>query len=159
MFERDEGEAMEPLDETQPVRGAGALRSLHARLVLVVVVAVAVAAVAAGVALAQTHATPVGTGVVVVETTLAYQGGHAAGTGMVLTSSGEVLTNNHVIRGATAVKIVVPGTTRVYTAKVVGYDVADDVTVLQASGASNLKTISTATSKIAVGDSVTAVGN
>ena len=61
---------------------------------------------------------------------------------MVLTSSGEILTNNHVIRGATEIKVVVPKTGQSYTAKVVGYDVPHDVAVLQASGASNLKTIS-----------------
>ena len=79
---------------------------------------------------------------------------------MVLTSSGEILTNNHVIRGATKITVLVPGTTRLYTAKVVGYDVTDDVAVLQAIGASNLKTVATASSsKLAVGDAVTAVGN
>jgi hypothetical protein len=74
----------------------------------------------AGVALARTGtaAKPIGTGVVI-DTTLGYQGGSAAGTGMVLTSSGEVLTN-HVIRGATSIKLVVPGTKHSYTAKVVG---------------------------------------
>jgi S1-C subfamily serine protease len=159
MSERDEGEAMEPLDETQPVRGAAARRSLHVRLVLVVVVAVAVAAVAAGVALAQTHATPVGTGVVVIETTLAYQDGHAAGTGMVLTSSGEVLTNNHVIRGATAIRVVVPRTGRSYAASVVGYDVADDVAVLKLSHASNLRTVELGSSAVRIGQTVKAVGN
>src|SRR2546427_429590 len=43
-------------------------------------------------------------GLVDVVTTVGYQGGKAAGTGMVLTSTGEVLTNNHVIDGATSVK-------------------------------------------------------
>jgi S1-C subfamily serine protease len=79
---------------------------------------------------------------------------------MVLTSSGEILTNNHVIRGATKVTVVVPGTGHTYTAKVVGYDVADDVAVLRAAGASNLTTVKTAeSSKVAVGDRVTAIGN
>ena len=98
-------------------------------------------------------------GIVVIETKLGYQDTAAAGTGMVLTSSGEVLTNNHVIRGATVIKIVVPNTGRTYTAHVVGYDVADDVAVLQASGASNMSTVTTSTSKVAVGDAVTAIGN
>lgn len=118
--------------------------------------------VVAGVALARSGggASPIGTGAVVIDTTVGYQGGSAAGTGMVLTSSGEVLTNNHVIQGATSIRIVVPGTDHEYTAKVAGYDVADDVAVLQATGASNLKTISmAASSTVAVGDVVTAVGN
>ena len=150
---------MEPLREPHRWRGIGALRPLHARLVLVVVAAVAGAAAATGVALAQTRSTPLGTGVVVIETTLAYQGGHAAGTGMVLKSSGEVLTNNHVIRGATAIRIVVPGTGHAYTAKVVGYDVTDDVAVLKARGAANLKTVKLDSSTVRVGQTVTAVGN
>jgi S1-C subfamily serine protease len=78
---------------------------------------------------------------------------------MVLTPSGEVLTNNHVIRGATSIKITLPGTGRSYSARVVGYDVVHDVAVLQAVGASRLKTVSTASARAAVGQSVTAVGN
>jgi S1-C subfamily serine protease len=98
--------------------------------------------------------------VVVINTQLGLQNGAAAGTGMVLTSSGEILTNNHVIRGATTIRVVVPGTGHSYTAKVVGYDVADDVAVLKASNASNLKTVSTApTAKLALGQAVTAIGN
>jgi S1-C subfamily serine protease len=113
-----------------------------------------------GAALARSGASPIGTGVVVVNTNLSYEGGAAAGTGMVLTSSGEVLTNNHVIRGATALKITIPGTTHTYTAKVVGYDVSDDVAVIQAVGASNLKTVATgSSSKAAIGESVVAIGN
>jgi S1-C subfamily serine protease len=66
----------------------------------IVIAALVATAVASGVALARTTAARIGNGVVVIKTNLAYQGGTAAGTGMVLTSSGEILTNNHVIRGA-----------------------------------------------------------
>lgn len=70
------------------------------------------------------------------------------------------MTNNHVIRGATSIKVVIPGTKRVYTARVVGYDVADDVAVLRAVGASHLKTVSTAASvRLRIGQAVRAVGN
>jgi S1-C subfamily serine protease len=131
------------------------------RVVLLVVVGLIVAAVGAGIALARgtAAAAPIGTGVVVVDTKLAYQGGTAAGTGMVLTSSGEVLTNNHVVSGATSIKIVVPKTGRSYTAKVVGYDKSADVALLQLQGASNLKTVSASSTKPAVGATVTALGN
>jgi S1-C subfamily serine protease len=98
--------------------------------------------------------------VVVVRTSLGYEDGSAQGTGMVLNSSGEVLTNNHVIRGATAIKIVVPGTGRSYTAKVVGYNVSADVAIIQATGASNLKSVSLGNSlAVRVGQAVTATGN
>jgi S1-C subfamily serine protease len=122
--------------------------------------AAGLAFVGAGLAYAKTRPKPVGSGIVVIETNLAYEGGEAAGTGMVLTSSGEILTNNHVIRGATTIKIVVPGTSRGWNAKVVGYDVTDDVAVLQASGASNLKTASLGNSAaVKIGQAVKAVGN
>jgi S1-C subfamily serine protease len=126
----------------------------------VLVVIVVVAALAAGFTRARAHSTPVGTGVVIIETNLGYQGGQAAGTGMVLTSSGEVLTNNHVIRGATDIKVVVPKTGQSYSAEVVGYDVTHDVALLRASGASNLKTIAQGDSgSVNQGQSVQAVGN
>ena len=130
------------------------------RALAFVVVALVATTLASGVALARTTAARVGTGVVVIKTTLGYQNARAAGTGMVLTSSGEILTNNHVIRGATKITVIVPGTGRAYAANVVGYDVADDVAVLRVDGASNLATVTTAeSSKVAVGDAITAVGN
>ena len=138
----------------------GRLRARLRRVLPATLIALAAACVTTGVALARTTATSIGTGVVVIRTTLGYQGTSAAGTGMVLTSSGEILTNNHVIRGATKVTVTIPGTGRSYTARVVGYDVADDVAVLEASGASGLATVTTApTAKLAVGDHVTAIGN
>src|SRR6266581_2792478 len=57
-----------------------------------------------------------------------------AGTGMVLTSSGEVLTNNHVIEGATNIEVTIPGRSGHYYAKVVGVDPTDDVALLQLPG-------------------------
>ena len=108
------------------------VRRFRARTVLAVLIAVVVvAAVVAGLTRARTQSTAVGSGVVVIETNLGYQGGQAAGTGMVLTSSGEILTNNHVIRGATDIKVVVPNTGQSYTAQVVGYDVSHDVALLR----------------------------
>lgn len=132
---------------------------LARRFFLFVLTALAVLAIAAGVALARTGPAPIGTGVVVINTRL-YQGGAAAGTGMVLSSSGEVLTNNHVIRGATTIRVVIPGTKHAYTGRVVGYDVADDVAIIRATGASHLKTVSTAAAaKLRIGQAVRAIGN
>ena len=98
-----------------------AARRVPARLLLIVVAVVSIG-VAAGVAFARCHER-IGRGVVVIDTNLGYENSAAAGTGMVLSSSGEVLTNNHVIKGATTIRIVVPGTWHSYAAKVVGYDV------------------------------------
>ena len=63
-----------------------------------------------------------------------YAGGKAAGTGMVLTSDGEVVTNHHVVEGATSIKVKVMSTGKTYTATVVGTDAKDDVAVLQLDG-------------------------
>ena len=99
-------------------------------------------------------------GVVDVDTDLGYQNGAAAGTGMVLTSTGQILTNNHVIRGATAIRATVPATGRRYSATVVGYDVSADVALLKLQGASGLQTIAAGNSaKVKRGQTVIAVGN
>jgi S1-C subfamily serine protease len=93
-------------------------------------------------------------------TTLGHQGGRAAGTGIVLTSDGEVLTNNHVIRGATSIKVTDVGNGRTYTAKVVGYDASRDVAVIQLQNASGLTTANLGdSSSVQTGDAVTALGN
>src|SRR5438876_7193062 len=139
--------------------GMKIVRKLPKRVVLLVVVALLAASVGAGLALAHGSAKPIGSGVVVIDTNLAYQGNAAAGTGMVLTSSGEVLTNNHVISGATTIKVVVPKTGHSYKARVVGYDRTADVALLQLQGASNLKTVSIGSAKLSVGATVTALGN
>src|SRR3954469_20519592 len=141
------------MNERDPgrLRGIGPLRRAHLRFVLLALAGVLAVGVGAGLAFAKPRAAPIGTGVVVIETDLAYASGRAAGTGMVLNSSGEVLTNNHVIRGATTIRVVVPGPGRSYTAKVVGYSVSGDVAVLQADGASNLQTVSVAGSAVKVG--------
>jgi S1-C subfamily serine protease len=80
-------------------------------------------------------------GIVDIYTTLGYEQGLAAGTGMILTRSGEVLTNNHVIAGATKFKVVDVRTHRRYSATVVGYSVSRDIAVLQLAHASSLRTI------------------
>jgi S1-C subfamily serine protease len=99
-------------------------------------------------------------GLVDVISTLGYQNGTAWGTGMVLTPNGEVLTNNHVVAGATAVHVKDVGNGRTYTAKVVGYDDTDDVAVLQIQGASGLTTTTIGSSTgLTAGQVVTAIGN
>jgi S1-C subfamily serine protease len=95
-----------------------------------------------------------------VNVTLGYENATAAATGIVLTSTGEVLTNNHVIRGATAIKVRDVGNGKNYTATVVGYDVADDIAVLQLKGATGLKTAPIGnSSSVRVGAKVVGIGN
>ena len=129
-------------------------------VVVAIVVATSAVAGALGRSTAST-ASPGGVraGVVVVGTRL-LGGGVAAGTGIVLTSSGEVLTNNHVIRGATAIRVTVPSNHHTYTATVAGYSVSRDVALLRLKNASGLRTVSIGTSgSLRVGDRVVAVGN
>jgi S1-C subfamily serine protease len=99
-------------------------------------------------------------GLVDINVVLSYEGESAAGTGQVLTSSGEVLTNNHVIDGATSISATDIGNGRTYTASVVGYDRTGDLAVIQLHGASGLSTVSIGdSSKVKVGDPVVAIGN
>ena len=109
---------------------------------------------------ASTVASSVEGGVVDIVTTLGYQSASAAGTGMVLTSTGEILTNNHVVNGATGIQVTVVSTGRTYAASVVGTDPTRDVAVIQLKGASGLKTIPIGdSSAVAVGQRVVALGN
>ena len=109
---------------------------------------------------ADTIAARTNPGLVDVISTLGYQRGTAEGTGMVLTANGEVLTNNHVIAGATAIKVRDVGNGRTYTANVVGYSDSNDVAVLKLQGASGLSTVSIgSTSGLAAGQKVVALGN
>jgi S1-C subfamily serine protease len=95
-----------------------------------------------------------------VVSTLGYQDGTAAGTGLVLTSTGEVLTNNHVIEGATSIKVTDVGNGRTYRAVVVGYDRKDDIAVLQLQHAAGLKTVTLGSSStVKTGDKVVGIGN
>jgi S1-C subfamily serine protease len=95
-----------------------------------------------------------------VNTTFGYQGAAGAGTGIVLTSSGEILTNNHVVDGATRIRVTDLGNNKTYSASVVGYDPVHDMAVIQLKGASGLKTASLGDSAASkVGEPVVAVGN
>lgn len=95
-----------------------------------------------------------------INTKLGYQNAAAAGTGIVLTSSGEVLTNNHVVEGATSISVTDIGNGQTYKASVVGYDQSADVAVIQLQGASGLKTAPVGNSSgVAVGQRVTGLGN
>jgi S1-C subfamily serine protease len=95
-----------------------------------------------------------------INTTLSYQQAEGAGTGMVLTPGGEILTNNHVIEGATNISVTDIGNGRTYGATVVGYDVTRDLAIIQLQGASNLHTVSIGdSSKLSVGDKVVGIGN
>src|SRR5580704_17671347 len=97
---------------------------------------------------------------VIINTTLQYSSEEAAGTGMVLNSSGLILTNNHVIENATKITATSVATGKTYPAKVVGYDVTGDVAEIQLQGASGLRPITPANpATVKTGISVVAMGN
>jgi S1-C subfamily serine protease len=87
-------------------------------------------------------------------------GSEGAGSGMIVTSDGEVLTNNHVVEGSVRIKVVVVSTQQTYIATALGTDAKDDVAVLKLRHASGLRTVTLSTAgEVNAGDSVTAVGN
>jgi S1-C subfamily serine protease len=105
---------------------------------------------AAGVVNINTYTRPFGQSQLVPE---------GAGSGMVLTSNGEVLTNNHVVQGAWKIEVSVAGQ-QTYTATVVGVDPSADVALLQLKDASGLATVTTGDpSTVGQGNQVAAIGN
>lgn len=99
-------------------------------------------------------------GVVTIDSVLQYQQAGSAGTGMILSSDGLVLTNNHVIDGATAIQVTDESTGKQYTATVVGTDPSADVALLQLKGASGLTPITLdKDGGITSGTGITAIGN
>jgi S1-C subfamily serine protease len=96
-------------------------------------------------------------GVVLIETTRT--DGEGAGTGLVLESSGTVLTNYHVVAGSTSIQVTIAADGTTYDADVVGFDRQSDIAVLQLQDASDLTTVNLDDDDPAVSDEVTAVGN
>jgi putative serine protease PepD len=103
--------------------------------------------------------------VVSIETTVSFRRGPfeaegtGAGTGVVL-DDGYIVTNAHVVQGATEVEVTVPGSGATIMATVVGTDPANDIAVLHVDDTSGLVPASLGSSDLAaVGDSVVAIGN
>ncbi|HVE95340.1 MAG TPA: trypsin-like peptidase domain-containing protein [Acidimicrobiales bacterium] len=83
-----------------------------------------------------------------------------AGTGMVLTPDGEVLTNSHVVAGAQEIRVTFDGESEPRRADLIGADPANDVAILKIRDASGLPTVVLGSSEtLRVGDDVVAIGN
>lgn len=157
------------MDAQQPLRRGRRIPALLAALVL-----------APGLLAAPAHATPiplppvapqapldqsavmgqVTPGLVDINTTLDYQGAVGAGTGIVLDPYGEVLTNNHVIEGATEITATSLANGRTYPVDVIGYDRASDIALVRLRGAGDLPVATLgSSSSVAVGDPIAAIGN
>lgn len=99
-------------------------------------------------------------GLVSINTTLGYQGAAGAGAGIVLDPIGDVLTNNHVIEGATEINVVSLANSRSYEVDVLGYDRPNDIAVIRLRGAGGLPTAQLGTSSsLGVGQPIAAIGN
>ncbi|MER7559052.1 trypsin-like peptidase domain-containing protein [Nocardioides sp. NPDC126508] len=99
------------------------------------------------------------TGVVLVDTTVDYGTAQGAGTGLTITDDGIVVTNHHVVEGATSITVTDPSTGTTYDATVLGFDATHDVAVLQLEDASGLATVATDRDAATQGEEVTSVGN
>lgn len=83
----------------------------------------------------------------------------AAGTGLIITSSGDILTNNHVIEGSVTVRVTIQGRSGTVPATVLGVDPSDDLAVIHVN-LTGLPTVTMAdSSQLQVGDTVYALGN
>ncbi|HEV7741669.1 MAG TPA: trypsin-like peptidase domain-containing protein [Pseudolysinimonas sp.] len=98
-------------------------------------------------------------GVVTITTDLYYGQGAAAGTGIILSSDGTILTNNHVVEGSTSIQVTVESTGVTYAAQVVGTDPVDDIAVIRLADAAGLTAATLDHDVAATGDTVTSVGN
>lgn len=96
--------------------------------------------------------------VVNINTKLGYNNAVGAGTGIVIDSNGVVLTNNHVISGATDISAFSVGDGRTYGVDVIGYDRTQDIAVLQLRGAGGIPTAAIG-GPVSVGEPVVALGN
>ncbi|MFF3172409.1 S1C family serine protease [Streptomyces sp. NPDC057900] len=95
----------------------------------------------------------------IVEISATSNAGQSTGSGVVITSDGEIVTNNHVVAGSSSVKVTL-STGKTYTADVVGTDPDKDLALIKLQGASGLKTATLGdSSKVAVGDQVVAIGS
>ncbi len=109
---------------------------------------------------AQAIANRVEPGVVDISSNLGYAGDTGQATGMVISSSGLVLTNNHVIEDTTGLTATLVSDGRTFKAQWLGYDADDDVSVIKLEDASGLATVRLGNSSaVKSGDKVVAIGN
>ncbi|MFF4254015.1 S1C family serine protease [Streptomyces sp. NPDC001663] len=95
----------------------------------------------------------------VVEISATLSNGSSTGSGVIITSDGEIVTNNHVISGASSIKVTT-SSGKSYTAKVVGTDSKKDLALIKLENASGLKAATLGNSDgVQVGDTVVAIGS
>ncbi|MFF9067776.1 S1C family serine protease [Streptomyces sp. NPDC014891] len=95
----------------------------------------------------------------IVEISASSNSGKSTGSGVIITSDGEIVTNNHVISGASEITVQLDNG-KSYAAEVVGTDPDKDLALIKLRGASGLKAATLGdSSKVRVGDEVVAIGS
>ncbi|MFF4401870.1 trypsin-like peptidase domain-containing protein [Streptomyces sp. NPDC001480] len=95
----------------------------------------------------------------VVEINATLSNGSSTGSGVIISSGGEIITNNHVISGASSIKVTTSDG-KSYTAQVVGTDSSKDLALIKLRNASGLKAAALGNSSgVQVGDTVVAIGS
>ncbi|MFK0116723.1 S1C family serine protease [Streptomyces sp. NPDC090994] len=95
----------------------------------------------------------------IVEISATSSAGSSTGSGVIITSDGEIITNNHVVSGATSVKVSTSDG-KEYTAEVVGTDASKDLALIKLQDASGLTAATLGDSDgVQVGDEVVAIGS
>ena len=84
--------------------------------------------------------------------------GEATGTGVVITSSGEILTNAHVVEGATEVRVLFAGETEPVVAQVLAEDSGNDLALLKVNATNLVAATFAKPGSVRVGDQVVAIG-
>jgi S1-C subfamily serine protease len=95
----------------------------------------------------------------IVEINATSNAGESTGSGVIITSDGEIITNNHVVSGATSIKVSTSDG-KTYSAKVLGTDSKKDLALIKLENASGLTTATLGNSDgVQVGDQVVAIGS
>ncbi|MFC8943771.1 S1C family serine protease [Streptomyces rochei] len=95
----------------------------------------------------------------IVEINATSAAGSSTGSGVIITGDGEIITNNHVVSGASSVKVTTSDGKQ-YTAEVVGTDSSKDLALIKLRDASGLKAATLGDSDaVKVGQQVVAIGS
>ena len=108
---------------------------------------------------AQLYASQVNS-VVAISTTVqsGYGSGHSSGSGFILSEDGYVITNYHVVEGATDIEVIMHDGTE-YAAELVGKDSSNDLAVLKVEAAGLPAATLGSSRSLVIGDMVVAIGN